>query len=97
VRLPAGQTGVSVWSNSVDERYFETLGIPILQGRAFQRDDGLKTARVAIVNETLAHHYWSAGAIGRRFQLMDAGGGWIEIVGVAKDSAIAFPGELPQE
>src|SRR5205823_2456595 len=33
---------------AVDDAYFETLGIPIVAGRAFNRNDGRNASRVAI-------------------------------------------------
>jgi len=38
--------------------YFSTLGIPLVRGRFFTSGDRLTTARVAIVDETLARRYW---------------------------------------
>ena len=38
--------------------YFETMGIPIVQGRSFERADAASTGRVAIVNETLVNTFW---------------------------------------
>ena len=39
---------------SVDEDYFETMGIPLVRGRGFRATDTMEAPRVAIVNETLA-------------------------------------------
>jgi hypothetical protein len=38
----------------VTPRYFETLGIPLIRGRAFDRTDGTKGHEAAIVNERFA-------------------------------------------
>jgi len=38
--------------------YFQTMQIPLLQGRSFSGSDGVETEPVAIVNETLAHRWW---------------------------------------
>jgi FtsX-like permease family len=38
--------------------FFETMGIPILQGRSFQSVDAVSGGMVAVVNETLANTYW---------------------------------------
>ena len=35
--------------------FFETMGIPILQGRSFQSTDAVSAGRVAVVNETLTN------------------------------------------
>jgi putative ABC transport system permease protein len=42
----------------VDDAYFATLGIPILAGRAFGRNDGEKAPGVAIVSRRMADLYW---------------------------------------
>jgi putative ABC transport system permease protein len=48
---------------------FQSLGIPLLQGRDFQPEDKANTPLVAIIDEPLARRYWPAGdAIGRRIQ-----------------------------
>ena len=46
-----------VWTG---EGFFDTLGIPILEGRAFQAADLRGPASVAVVNDVLAKHYWRA-------------------------------------
>ena len=67
--------------------YFETMGIPIVQGRSFQRADAASTGMVAIVNETLVNTFWKGrNPIGLR--LRPCCGDqvpWFTVVGVAKD------------
>lgn len=67
--------------------YFETMGIPIVQGRSFQRADAASTGMVAIVNETLVNTFWKGrNPIGLR--LRPCCGDqvpWFHVVGVAKD------------
>jgi predicted permease len=60
--------------------FFETLGIPIVSGRAFARGDpGL----FVVVNQTLATKHWpNEDAIGKRLYLGD---NEIEIIGVVAD------------
>ena len=49
--------------------YFETIGVPIVEGRAFTNADRPDTPRVAIVNETLARRYWPGqSAVGKTFR-----------------------------
>ena len=61
---------------------FQTLGIPLLQGRDFQNTDHSKSPRVAIIDEPLARRYWPAGdAIGKRIETT-GGREWLTIVGV---------------
>src|SRR6266478_1883301 len=42
----------------VSEDYFSTLGIPLVAGREFTRNDDENSPRVAIINETMASKYW---------------------------------------
>src|SRR6266446_2827973 len=53
--------------NQVGEGYFSAIGIPIVTGREFARNDGENAPPVAIVNETMAAKYWpEKNAIGQR-------------------------------
>jgi predicted permease len=68
--------------NVVEERYFDTMRIPVLDGRAFDRRDAGGGARVVIVNDTLAQRYFGGRAVGRRIQ--ERRGTVLQIVGVVK-------------
>lgn len=97
-RLADGQSGVRIYSTSIDESFFETMGIPILSGRPFHATDTAESRKVAIVNEVVAARYWPGqDAIGHRFRLKDARGPWVEVVGVAKLSTYVYTGERPFE
>jgi predicted permease len=67
--------------------YFETLGIPIVQGRPFQPSDAASSGMVAVVNETLVNTFWKdQNPIGQR--LRPCCGDqipWFTVIGVAKD------------
>jgi macrolide transport system ATP-binding/permease protein len=94
-RLPPGQDSVSAMANRVDEGYFETAGIPLVRGRGFLKTDTADTPRVAVINETLAEHYWPHhDAIGKRFRL---DGEWVEIVGIAKTAKYLSTLEPPAD
>jgi macrolide transport system ATP-binding/permease protein len=82
--------------NIVTPGYFQTLRIPLVAGRDFERRDDPASARVAIVNETLARRMWETpeGALGRRIKM--AGGDWRTIVGVARDLKYARLTEEPR-
>ncbi|HWN65627.1 MAG TPA: ABC transporter permease [Candidatus Binatus sp.] len=70
--------------NQVGEGYFATIGIPIVTGREFTRNDDENAPPVAIVNETMAAKYWpEKNAIGQRLKVKDK---WMEVVGVAKNA-----------
>ena len=38
--------------------YFDAMGVPIVQGRAFNSADTPTSPGVVIINETMARHYW---------------------------------------
>src|SRR5213596_3839453 len=71
--------------------YFGTMGIPIVDGRAFERTDNASQGKVAIVNETLAKRIWKGqNPIGQRLRPPGGSFGashdvWHTVIGVAKD------------
>lgn len=96
-QLPDGQDRVSTLGASVDEHYFDLVGMPIVRGRAFLASDTDEAPRVAIVNEQAARLYWPGqDVIGKRFHLNDANGPWVQIVGVTKTGKYIFMSESPR-
>jgi putative ABC transport system permease protein len=69
--------------------YFETMGIPIVEGRGFQPTDATATGPVAVVNETLVRTFWrDLNPIGQRLRPSGPPSAqipWFTVVGVAKD------------
>ena len=67
--------------------YFQTMGIPILQGRGFEPSDAASSGLVVVVNKTLAETFWKGrDPIGQRlrpccFDQIP----WFTVVGVAAD------------
>ncbi len=97
-QFPEGRENVTVLSSGIDEYYFDTLAIPLVQGRNFTEDDDLAAPRVGIVNEQLAQHYWpNQDPIGRRIRLNDEEKTWVQIVGVAKTAKYLFIAEPPSD
>ena len=97
-QFPAGKDNVTVLSSMVDEYYFETMGITLLEGRNFRVEDNADAPRVAIVNQHLAQHFWpNQDALGKRFRVDDSEKKWIQIVGVAKTSKYIFIAEPPSD
>jgi putative ABC transport system permease protein len=97
-QFPAGKDNVTVLSSMVDEYYFETMGITLLEGRNFRVEDNFDAPRVAIVNQHLAQHFWpNQDALGKRFRVDDSEKKWVQIVGVAKTSKYLFIAEPPSD
>jgi predicted permease len=73
----------------VSPGYFGSIGMPILRGRALQPSDRKGAPRVAVINRMMAEYFFKGGdPIGRRFKFgRSKEDEWIEIVGVARDSA----------
>jgi predicted permease len=70
----------------VTDGYFETMGIPIVAGRAISPIDRPGSARVVVVNQSFVRRYLGPGdPVGRR---LDHDGGWATVVGVARDSMV---------
>ena len=89
-------TDVNTRNNVVGPRYFQTLGIPILQGREFTLADGPSSQPVAVVNEEFVRKFkLGPQAIGRRVtpgnpliaRRPDDRRRDFEIVGVVRNSA----------
>jgi predicted permease len=70
----------------VSRGYFAAMGIPVLEGRPFDRQDRLATPRVLVVNESFARRYFPAGRVlGRRLLVHSAKETPAEIIGVVGD------------
>jgi predicted permease len=81
----------------VSPAYFDTLRIPVHQGRTFTDADDEKTAQVAIVNQAMAKKFWpDQNPLGKRFSTKNASGPFIEIVGVVQDGKYRGVVEDPQ-
>ncbi len=84
-QMPRDRESLTSAMDTVDEGYFETMGVPIKRGRGFLASDTEDAPRVAVVNEQFAQHYWpGADAVGKRIRLDGATGMPVEIVGVAQ-------------
>lgn len=98
VEAAPGDPGFNLDVTWVDDRYFETLGVPILTGRGFAAGDLPGGPRVAIVNAAMARRFWGGPgeALGRRFAAGAADEEPYEIVGVAADYKVRSVGEAPR-
>jgi predicted permease len=105
---PGGSTGGLTWSAGgpptttsmqvrrlrVSESFFATLGIPIVNGRAFDDADAPDAPKTVVVNESFVRLYLQGGdAIGLAFRMWEAD--W-RIVGVCKDVKYGTVREAPE-
>jgi macrolide transport system ATP-binding/permease protein len=92
---PSGLQDVTINYNVVGSNYFQTMNIPLVQGRDFGAQDHEKSLPVAIVNETAARRFWpNQPAVGRRVRY-GSRGPEVEVIGVARDSKYITLGEGP--
>jgi predicted permease len=94
--MPRDREHFTTTMDTVDEGYFQTIGIPIVRGRAILASDTADAPRVAVVNEQFARHYWpGADAVGKRIRLGTRTGAAVEIVGVAQTIKYRDTSEKP--
>ncbi|WP_321473710.1 ABC transporter permease [uncultured Paludibaculum sp.] len=83
--MPRDRESFQALMDTVDEGYFETMGVPITRGRGFAALDTAEAPRVAVVNEHFAKHYWpNADAVGQHIRLGGRTGEPVRIVGIAR-------------
>ena len=92
----SGQRGTLTSLNDVSSGYFQTVGIPLLRGRAFNDLDRKETKPVAIVNHAMAKHFWPGeNPLGKRFHFFGETQ-LLEVVGEVADSWQFGVAEDPQ-
>jgi predicted permease len=73
--------------NVVGNTFFETMGIPMLDGRSFGPQDTTSSLKVAVINQALAKkRFPNMNPVGKRFK---AGDVWMRIIGVCADTRYA--------
>jgi predicted permease len=84
--VATGRSGVATSYAIVDVDYFQTIGMPVIGGRAFDARDRAGTPEVVVVNATMARERWPGrNPIGQRIRLA-TGNRLFEVIGVAADS-----------
>ena len=95
-QMPPRQQALTIFDAYVSDGYFDTMGVPIRQGRGFLESDGKGAPLVAVVNEHAAKHFWPNGnALGKRFHLKSASGELVQIVGIARTAKYIWIAEPP--
>jgi len=87
---------IAVNVNHIDCDYLAVMGTALLRGRNFTEQDTASAPGVAVVNGVLAERLWPGqDPLGRRFR-WGAGGSWLQVVGVARNSKCESIGEDPR-
>jgi putative ABC transport system permease protein len=87
LEIPQEQTPWAV-TTAVTPGYFEAIGVPLLQGRAFESRDSKTAPPVAVISRSMARAYWAnEDPVGRRLRLGggDATASWLTVIGVVDD------------
>ncbi len=91
---PRPHESLQVVHAEVSARYFESLHIPVLEGREFTPDDNEKAPRVLIVDQTAARRYWPGqDPLGKNLMVW---GRHFTVVGVVRNSTHTFVNESPE-
>jgi predicted permease len=83
--------------NRVDEDFFRTMKVPIVEGRSFTTQDSKDSTLVAIVNQEMAARLWPAqNALGQHFRYGEDAR-TVEVVGVTANGKYAwlFEAQVP--
>lgn len=88
--------GTLILSSNVSPGYFNTLRIPLREGRLFTEFDRQGSAPIAVVTEAMARHFWPGeSAIGKRFRFVKESQ-FYQVVGVCANAVTFQLGEQPQ-
>ena len=83
--LARGSAGRNIMTNIVSAGYFNSMQIPIVEGRDFDDRDTPKTQRVIIINQQMAQMFWPGeSAIGKRIYIGSDNTDLMQVVGVVK-------------
>ena len=94
---PALEDRVGAQRRRVNDAFFRTLGIRIVQGRSLASTDTLERPPVVVINQALAKHLWpDEGALGKTLVLPWDPDIRMEVVGVAADIREFGPASDPR-
>ena len=86
---------LTIDNSDVDPSYFDTMHVPIVEGRGIAESDTKEAPRVAVVSQAAARRLWPGeSAIGKRMRMQS--GRVVEVVGVAQDYKVRTVGESPR-
>jgi predicted permease len=74
--------------------YFEAMGMPIVEGRAFTNDDHNLRLGSLVISESLKNQYWpTTSALGKRITVAGAPGRVVGVVADVHDASLEDPAE----
>jgi predicted permease len=92
--VPAPNENMKIYRDLISPGYFDSMKIPLIEGRDFDWHDDSKAPRVMIVNQEFARRFLpNHSVIGHK---VHGWGEWFTIVGIAKDSKYHRVTENPQ-
>jgi predicted permease len=92
--VPGSNENMKIYRDLVSPGYFETMKIPLVDGRDFDLRDDATSLKVMIVNQEFVRRFLAnRSVIGRK---VHGWGEWFTVVGVAKDSKYHRVTESPQ-
>jgi predicted permease len=91
----AGTGSVELQWIRVAPGYFETMGIPVVEGRAYRPEDRDSDQRIVVVNEALARFWGGGSAVGKRIRPQGAPDAWAHVIGVVADTKVRSLSEPP--
>jgi len=95
---PSQSQDSSIRINQVSDRYFETLGIPLLRGRLLTEQDAEQAPYVALINESAARKFFAdRDPIGQTLEFPRTGtpGTFYRVVGVVGNTSHTSLREAP--
>jgi predicted permease len=92
--VPRENEEIVINYTSVGPKYFETMGIPVREGREYADTDAANAQRVIVINETMAKRYWpKGGALGGQIRMGSSN--LAEVIGIVADSKYTSINERP--
>jgi predicted permease len=92
--VPRRDENMKIYRDLVSPGYFESLKIPLVEGRDFEWRDDAQSPKVAIVNQEFVRRFFqNQSPLGHKIR---GWGEWFTIIGIAKQSKYHSVTESPQ-
>ncbi|HEY0783302.1 MAG TPA: ABC transporter permease, partial [Thermoanaerobaculia bacterium] len=92
--VPSPKEGAPVGTNAGDPKFFDTVGIHLIEGRNFNSSDNENSTPSIIINQSLRDRFYERGEspVGHNMKFIDVPTPW-QIVGVVSDAKYTSLGE----